>query len=667
MKSRLLKFLKGHILSPWWIYIIDLILVANALFLAYVVRLNFDMLEFSFGEFIVTGIWVLSVYGVSFLIFRTYRGVIRHTDLHELARLLYSCSFALILLLGMNVCGRLQLAEFVYISYGVLLIHFFMTFSMGLVFRLMVRVSYAFVSRQKGIMNVMIYGAGDLGLLALEALRKEKEGSYQVIGFIDDNPSKWNITLRDIPVVKFSKAIGMAQKKEVKMVVLAIADLSNSKKKEIIENCLQLNLEVKVLPAFGYWMTSGDYNEGIRDIRIEDLLGRNQIHLNLERIRTGLKDKVVLVSGAAGSIGSELVRHLLKFPVKNVILLDQAESALYDLQQEILSKGGCAPFELVLGDVSNLSRMRCLFDHYHPQIVFNAAAYKHVPLVEDNPYEAIRVNVGGTKVLADLSVQYGVEKFVMVSTDKAVNPTNVMGASKRICEIYLQSLSQMMAGMNLQFIITRFGNVLGSNGSVVPLFKKQIKQGGPITVTHEEITRYFMTIPEACQLVLEAGFMGKGGEIFLFDMGEPVKIADLARKMIRLSGLKPGEQIEIKYTGLRPGEKLYEELLTNEEDILPTHNEKIMIGRVCQHSYVRVNDAIVRMLNDLDETTNEKLVSQMKEIVPEFLSRNSKYSRLDKEPISQVLSKKGNFERKSIVFSENEMKEQIRGKDKIVI
>ena len=369
------------------------------------------------------------------------------------------------------------------------------------------------------------------------------------------------------------------------------------------------------------------FRSQIRDVRIEDLLGRDEIQLNQKKILLGLENKTILVSGAAGSIGSEIVRQLLRFPIKKIVLLDQAESALYDLQQEILLRHYDAPFQVVLADVTNKVRMANVFKEYQPHIVFNAAAYKHVPLMEDAPYEAIRINVGGTKILADLSLEHGVEKFVMVSTDKAVNPTNVMGTSKRICEIYVQSLAQMPE-VKTGFVTTRFGNVLGSNGSVVPLFKKQIAQGGPVTVTHPDITRFFMTIPEACQLVLEAAFMGNGGEIFVFDMGEPVKILDLAQKMIKLSGLKLGEDIDIKFTGLRPGEKLYEELLASTENTIPTYNDKIMIGNVLPYNIDETSKEIADLLGSLYKESEESLIVRMKSLVPEFYPQNPKYKSL---------------------------------------
>ena len=357
------------------------------------------------------------------------------------------------------------------------------------------------------------------------------------------------------------------------------------------------------------------------------MLGREPIKLDNEKIKKQLSNKVVLVTGAAGSIGSEIVRQIVRFSPKKVILLDQAESPLYEIELELLEKTINCEIEVVMGDIRNKDRMDNMFRTFLPEVIYHAAAYKHVPMMENNPSEAILTNVLGTKNMADLSVKYNVKEFVMVSTDKAVNPTNVMGASKRIAEIYIQSINKTS---NTRFITTRFGNVLGSNGSVIPRFKKQIDKGGPITITHPEITRYFMTIPEACQLVLEAGAMGQGGEIFIFDMGKSVKIVDLAKKMIRLSGLTIDRDIQIIYTGLRPGEKLYEELLNDQENTLPTHHSQIMIAKVMEYNLEEVSEKINQLVAMFDEQNNEKIVSKMKEIVPEFKSNNSIFEKLDK-------------------------------------
>jgi len=628
MKTRLLKIFQGGILSPWWIFAIDLLLTSIAFMLAFVIRLNFRLSGISVMDFMVAGIWSVGAYAICFLFLSSYRGVIRHTNLGELVRLLYSNALAMLLLFGLDFLNYRLSGAVVYVPDLVIVLQFVFTFFFLTGFRMLVRETYAFLSRVNTPKRTLIYGAGDLGLLALDILNKKRKDNYQVVGFIDDDKSKWMTNLNDIQVSSFSKALAMGTKRGVSMLVLAISKLRKEKIREITEVCLENNWEVKVLPASDNWIEGKVAEKTVRDVKIEDLLGRDEIQLDLQKIYQSLFGKIILVSGAAGSIGSEIVRQLLRFPIGKLVLLDQAESALYDLQQEIVSKYNNASFELVIGDVSNAARMRKVFEHYRPQLVFNAAAYKHVPLMEDNPYEALNVNVGGTRILADLSVEFGVEKFVMISTDKAVNPTNVMGASKRICEVYIQALAQR-GDIKTAFITTRFGNVLGSNGSVVPLFKRQIEQGGPLKVTHPDITRYFMTIPEACQLVLEAGAMGQGGEIFVFDMGQPIKIAELAKKMIRLAGLRLDEDIQIKYTGLRPGEKLYEELLATSENTLPTYNDKIMISKTRPRNFNDVNISVSQILYYLDVEDNEMIVGRMKDLVPEFLSKNSVYESLD--------------------------------------
>lgn len=578
--------------------------------------------------FILTGTWSVATYAICFLCLKSYRGVIRHTDLDELFRLLSSNVLAIVLLFSSDHYLSQYGRNTINMPDMVIVLQFIFAFFFLTGFRMLVRETYAFLSRVEVPKRTLIYGAGVLGLAAVDILNKMRDENYQVVGFIDDDKRKWMTPLRDIQVQSFSKALDTGIKKGVTTLVIAIANLSKERKQQITERCLENNWDVKVLPTIDDWIEGRVADKSVRDIKIEDLLGRDQIKLNLDLIRETLTGKIILVSGAAGSIGSEIVRQLLRFPIGRLVLLDQAESALYDLQQEIVSKYGDEEIELVVADISNATRMRTVFENCCPHVVFNAAAYKHVPMMEANPYEALNVNVRGTKNLADLSVEFGVEKFVMISTDKAVNPTNVMGASKRMCEIYIQSLAQR-ADIETSFITTRFGNVLGSNGSVVPLFKKQIQQGGPVKVTHPDITRYFMTIPESCQLVLEAGVMGQGGEIFVFDMGEPVKILDLAKKMIRLAGLKLDKDIKIEFSGLRPGEKLYEELLATTENTLPTHNKKIKIGKVRPHNFIEVNRAISLLLSSLDSENNEMMVARMKDLVPEFISENSIYEELD--------------------------------------
>jgi FlaA1/EpsC-like NDP-sugar epimerase len=414
-------------------------------------------------------------------------------------------------------------------------------------------------------------------------------------------------------------------------VIMAINNMSAKSKRKISDIFLDRGVVVKALPPVDKWVEGEFAMNQIHNVKIEDLLGREVIQMNNKRIGEEISGKVILVTGAAGSIGSEIVRQLIAYFPAKLVLVDQAESALYDLEYELAGK---VPTNVQLivnvADVSDTRRVSKIFKNHRPDIIFHAAAYKHVPLMENNPYEAIKTNVIGTRILAELAAEVGVDKFVMVSTDKAVNPTNVMGATKRLAEMYTQSMNQL-EGVKTKFIATRFGNVLGSNGSVIPLFKKQIERGGPVTVTHPEITRYFMTIPEACELVLEAATMGQGGEVFVFDMGESVKIIDLAKKMITLSGLRVDKDIEIRYTGLRPGEKLYEELLNNDENTLPTHHPKILIAEVNTPSYAYMEVATNDLNHLLSSGTNNSIVAKIKEIIPEYKSNNSVFETLDKK------------------------------------
>jgi FlaA1/EpsC-like NDP-sugar epimerase len=473
--------------------------------------------------------------------------------------------------------------------------------------------------------NVIIYGAGEAGLIAKRALDRDAGSKYKVLAFIDDDPHKTGKRLEGIEIFPSENLKNLLETNTVAHVILSIQNLSAGRKKEIIESCLSFNTKVLNVPPVSRWINGELSFKQIKKIRIEDLLGRDEIKLDEVRVSHDLADKTVIVTGAAGSIGSELVRQIAQFPVKRIVLVDQAESPLYLLELECLDNFHNTHFEFILANVCNQSRMEDIFRQFKPDILFHAAAYKHVPVMEENPGEAVENNVMGTKTLADLSVKWGLSKFIMVSTDKAVNPTNVMGATKRIAEIYVQSLNNKG---KTKFITTRFGNVLGSNGSVIPLFSRQIENGGPVTITHPDVTRYFMTIPEACRLVLEAGTMGKGGEIFIFDMGKSMKIVDLAHKMIRLSGQQLGRDIQISYTGLRPGEKLYEELLNDKENTIATYHPLITIARVREDDPSLINKAIEQLII-MSPGDEFELVKKMKTIVPEFKSQNSRFEQLD--------------------------------------
>ncbi len=645
MLRRIFNTYSSHFLSAWIVLVFDTATVAGAFILAYLVRYNFNYLEIDPFS-IQTQVSIVSVvYAVAFMFTKSFSGIIRHTGLSDVFRLLQAVSLSLLLLVLTTSIQIFNHCPPTYITpYSILVIHFLITLFLLVGSRVIVKLMFVQITRKfaKERIPVLIYGAGAAGMLTKNALVKDTTYRYDVIAYIDDNPSKINKRLEGIPVINQYRALRASYIKRynIKQLVLAIQDLHPEKKKKIIEAGLDLHMEVKVVPAFNTWVKGQLSTQQLRRVKIEELLERDTIKLDSKNIIRELQNKVVMVTGAAGSIGSEIVRQVLNYSPARVIILDQAESPIYDLQFEIRNTEKFIPLlnriEFVVASVKDNFRMNKVFKLYKPDVIYHAAAYKHVPLMEENPYEALLVNIFGTKCISDLAIKYNAEKFVMVSTDKAVNPTNIMGASKRIAEMYIQSLIECKKGngsIKTKFITTRFGNVLGSNGSVVPLFRKQIEAGGPITVTHKDITRYFMTIPEACNLVLEAGAMGDGADIFVFDMGEPVKIYEMAKKMIRLFGFPDGE-IEIKETGLRPGEKLFEELLNNKENTLPTHHPKIMRAKVNTHTHQQICDYLDQLSALVVEADDYALVSKMKEIVPEFISNNSVYETLDKKVLN---------------------------------
>lgn len=616
----------------WVILVVDIFLCVFALALAYAIR--FDFAEPNSQKLLIE--WkvlkpsIIFYFGIrlfSFIFTKTYSGIIRFTSTQDAKRLLF------VLFVGTVIFSIISLIRYhfldgvFFLPWSIILLEFLLSFFLLLSMRVSVKLLYLEQNKSRGATkNIVIYGAGEMGMTTKKILENDSTALYNIIGFIDDNPTLQNKFLERTPI-KSSKHLEIwRNKKEIDAVIIAIKNPKKDTKTKIIDQCLELDIDLLTVPPIEKWMNGGFTAKQIKKIKIEDLLGRKEIQLSEDNITNFIINKVVLVTGGAGSIGSEIVRQVLKYNPSKVIILDQAESPLYDLGNELKINYDTALFDLVIADVSNENRMRRAFEHYQPQVVFHAAAYKHVPLMEENPAEAIKVNVLGSKILSNLSDEFKVNSFVMISTDKAVNPTNVMGASKRIAEMYIQALSKKS---KTKFTTTRFGNVLGSNGSVIPLFKKQIENGGPITVTDERITRYFMTIPEACQLVLEAGTMGEGGEVYVFDMGESIKIVDLAKKMVKLSGLELGKDIEIKITGLRPGEKLYEELLTNEENTIPTHHEKILIGKVKEYEYSALNESIIDLIALYNQQNNDAIVSKMKEIVPEYISNNSIFSKFD--------------------------------------
>jgi len=612
--------------SRWIVLAIDLFLVLQTFVVAYLIRFNFSF-NFSTEDFLYQQPLVLVLALVSFLTIGSYKGVVRHTGIKDATNVMYAVSLVASLLVAFVFLNRtFHLFPNFTIPLSIIVIHYLLNVVVLIASRFIFKVLYRkVISDFKTYTNIIIYGAGDSGFITHSALVKDTSHNFNVIGFIDDNKNKVGNTIDGVMVYTSDVLTReFILKNKLREVIVSIQNIKPSRLMQITDYLIAHNVKVKVVPAVDKWI-DGELNIGqIKQVKIEDLLERAPIEIDNPVVKSDLRNKVVFVTGAAGSIGSEIAIQISRCKAK-LILIDQAESPLYDLQQEFMQSGKNS-FTSEVADVRDEKRMQQLFEEYKPQMIFHAAAYKHVPLMEDSPYEAIRVNVCGTKLLADLSVTHNVEKFVMVSTDKAVNPTNVMGTTKRVAEMYTSSIAKTG---KTKFITTRFGNVLGSNGSVIPLFKKQIEAGGPITVTHKDITRFFMTIPEACQLVLEAGVMGKGGEIYVFDMGESVKIYDVAIKMIQLSGLNFPEDIDIKISGLRPGEKLYEELLANDENTISTYHDKIMIAKVPTMDNKEVKLKIDQICSVNRDGDNFKVVSLLKDLVPEYVSNNSVYEKLD--------------------------------------
>ncbi len=631
--KKFLKVLLNHSYLPsWMVLFCDMVIFSTTFFYTYWLTQNITGKPLEFEIITLQMLTGVPFFYLAAYLLQPHRGIIRHSTTQDATVIIFSHLIITFGFLFISLIGHVYLNNFA-IPYSIVFIHYFISVLVMISFRLIIKFSYNYFSIIPGeVHKILIFGAGNKGQITREVVEKDRSLRIKLVGFIDDNWQLQNKMIGGLPVYSEEKAFSkIIDSEEIKEIIIAVNrnKISKERKRQIINICLQKHIKVSDVPDTSRWINGSLSAKQIKEIEIEDLLGRDAIILNKDRISKGLYKQTILVTGAAGSIGSEIVRQILNFQPGQIILVDQAESALFDLQTEIKDKSNIQDTVFIVANVADKYRMRKIFSKYRPEIVFHAAAYKHVPLMEMQPYEAIKCNIGGIKVIADLAVEFVVDKFVMVSTDKAVNPTNVMGATKRICEIYIQSLSQLH-GIKTHFITTRFGNVLGSNGSVIPLFKKQISQGGPLTVTHRNITRYFMTIPEASQLVLEAGFMGKGGEIFLFDMGQPVQIYDLAEKMILLSGLTPHKDIKIEITGLRPGEKLYEELLASTEDTLPSFNSKILIGKIRHYSYHEQNQKITDLLNNIYIENDELLVSRLKDIVPEYISNNSAFESLDK-------------------------------------
>lgn len=623
------------ILPRWVIFFLDMTAAVIAFLLAYYIYQDTKNIVFSPNDFALQFLLCLGATAASFIVFRLYSGIVRYTSSTDSIRILSSNILTIIILFTIKLfCLAIRttppIENSLIIIYGLLLF-------LGLVtYRTSIKVFFQYSKTAKKVKkNVVVFGAGEMGIAVKRTFDHDLTTNKIIVGFLDDNPSKIGKSIDGVRIYKSDKLIEVINRLSVDELIIATPAIHPDRKSQIIDICLEQNVSVLTIPP-AQKIINGDLSVNqIKNVKIEDLLERAPIKINNESILEQLKGKRVLVTGAAGSIGSEIASQLGKYEPQMIILCDQAESPLHNLQLDLQERYKNQIFHTLIGDVKDALRMEYLFEELRPHIVYHAAAYKHVPMMENHPIEAIRTNVWGTYNIANLSVKYGVQKFVFVSTDKAVNPTNVMGASKRIAEIYVQSLNNKLLKENpnkgTRFITTRFGNVLGSNGSVIPRFREQIEKGGPVTVTHPEITRYFMTIPEACQLVLEAGNMGQGGEIFVFDMGKSVKIVDLAKKMIKLSGLEPNKDIEIKFTGLRPGEKLFEELLNDHENTLPTHHEKIMIAKVRDNDFEEVKQHMEELFALINSQNNTNIVRKMKVIVPEFKSQNSEYELLDKE------------------------------------
>jgi len=633
MRARIKKFLDKIILPGWIVLFSDLALISFAFMFTYLLRYNLVSSAVDIPRMMVQLIASIPFFLLASWYFKPYRGILRYSSIRDAAAVIRVNIFGSAGMLLVSIAGRLLYPALV-IPYSVIISQFFISIVVLVGIRFTVAFVYRnLVKRPVPETKMMIFGAGSLGILVKNIIENDNKLRYSLIGFIDDNPGLSRKMVNGLMVYSPEEAFTtVIPRQNVTEIVIGIsqAKLKKERKSEFVDLCIEHNVRIKDIPDASDWLNGRFFASQLHDVKIEDLLGRDPIMLDDANVRQGIHGEKIMVTGAAGSIGSEIVRQLVALYPQSICMVDQAESALYDLANEITSKNRDVQLITQVADVTDGYRMRRLLESHVPGIIFHASAYKHVPMMEEQPYEALHNNVIGTKILADLAVETGVKKFVMISTDKAVNPTNVMGASKRICEMYIQALSAK-EGNRTRFITTRFGNVLGSSGSVIPLFRRQISMGGPVTVTDKRIIRYFMTIPEACRLVLEAGFMGKGGEIYLFDMGKPVKIYDLAEKMIRLSGLVPHKDIQIVETGLRPGEKLYEELLANREENIPTHHEKILIGKTKPANHeltiLKINDLVAHLTVE----TDEQLVARMKEIVPEYRSFHSRFEKLDKD------------------------------------
>ena len=632
MKHFIKRYLSVNVLPIWIILAIDVAVIAISILLAYALRYDFSSLVFESVTIRKTLLMAIVVNLVLFKAFRTYSSVLRLSSFVDIARIFVALSVAYGVLALVSLLAPL-LTGGRYAPVSIVLMAYIINFALMASSRIIVKMTFeAIGANSSARTDVFIYGAREAGVSIAKSLRVSMKERYRLRGFIADEPELYDKLIMGVRVVPNDERLfDVLAEKGVKTIIVSPAKQEALKKEENLDRFLKHNMKLLSAPPLGDWNQRGLESRDIKEIQMEDLLQRDPIVIDIHKVASHLEGKRVMITGAAGSIGSEIMRQVASFNPYKLILVDQAETPLHDIRLELQDRWRDISAETIVADISNATRMESIFNEFRPQYIFHAAAYKHVPMMEDNVSESIQVNVNGTRIVADLAVKYKADKFVMISTDKAVNPTNVMGCSKRICEIYVQSLAKKLqkeGGHVTQFITTRFGNVLGSNGSVIPRFKEQIRKGGPVTVTHPEIIRYFMTIPEACRLVLEAGSMGNGGEIYIFDMGKPVKIVDLAKRMISLSGRT---DVEIKFTGLRHGEKLYEELLNVKELTKPTYHEKIMIATVREYDYDEVKGRIQQLI-DVSYTYDQmRIVAAMKELVPEFISKNSCFEVLDKK------------------------------------
>lgn len=627
------RYLSAKVLPIWTILLIDIFIIVASCLLAYSLRYDFRSIFLDSSTIDKTILWTVVANLIFFRVFRTYSNVLRFSSFVDIMRIFVSLTVSY----GVLMILSLLLDAYLGIRIGaisVLFMAYVINFAMMACSRIVVKMFFEVLNFDGShTTNVFIYGAKEAGVNIAKSLRVNLRNHYRLRGFIADEPELIGKVMMGAKVFPNDEAlIENMNDRDVHTIIVSPAKMEKLKKSDMIDTLLSNNVKLLTAPPLSEWGGQALNKTQLKEIQIEDLLQREPIEVDIHKIASHLEGKRVMITGAAGSIGSEIMRQVASFNPYKLILIDQAETPLHDIRLELQDRWRDIDAETIIADISNATRMEDIFKEYQPQYIFHAAAYKHVPMMEDNVSESIQINVFGTRTLADLAVKYGAEKFVMISTDKAVNPTNVMGCSKRICEIYVQSLAKKLqekGGHVTQFITTRFGNVLGSNGSVIPRFRDQIQRGGPVTVTHPEIIRYFMTIPEACRLVLEAGSMGNGGEIYIFDMGKPVKIVDLAKRMISLSGRT---DVKIEFTGLRHGEKLYEELLNVKELTKPTYHEKIMIATVREYDYDEVKQRIQKLIEVSYTYDQMQIVAAMKDIVPEFISKNSCFEALDKKP-----------------------------------